>query len=390
MRLDGGLGDIDPAQKNIQLQANNAFPQLMTSARHKNNRDAWIIVKSTLTSGNFEAFLVSPSGISTTPVVSPSNFKGNLYPYANPGNMRISPDGTRLVYPFNDTVSFCSFNSATGMVTPLFLFYTASWFFAAVWHYMDFSEDSRYLYCSTGDWSWNSSDIYQWKVNAGNAGMNSNSFTYTPLNGDVVTCIYTSSALCTSGNPATSNGITMTVSGSPLVTFTPCFDTITRINAKPIKLKGGIPLGGTYSGPGVSNGYFYPSLAGTGTKTITYSYTNAALCSASKQLLIINYSSLILNCGQPITDIRDGKIYATVQIGAQCWMAENLNYGTMISSSSHQRDNCLSEKYCYQDLSAKCNVQGANYQWDELMRYDDTPGLQGLCPPGWHVPDEAD
>jgi uncharacterized protein (TIGR02145 family) len=25
-----------------------------------------------------------------------------------------------------------------------------------------------------------------------------------------------------------------------------------------------------------------------------------------------------------------------------------------------------------------------------LMRYDDTPGLQGFCPPGWHVPTETD
>ena len=24
------------------------------------------------------------------------------------------------------------------------------------------------------------------------------------------------------------------------------------------------------------------------------------------------------------------------------------------------------------------------------MRYDDTPGGQGLCPPGWHVPTEAE
>jgi Fibrobacter succinogenes major domain (Fib_succ_major) len=32
----------------------------------------------------------------------------------------------------------------------------------------------------------------------------------------------------------------------------------------------------------------------------------------------------------------------------------------------------------------------ANYQWDELMQYDDTPGLKGLCPPGWHVPTEAE
>ena len=55
----------------------------------------------------------------------------------------------------------------------------------------------------------------------------------------------------------------------PVVTFSSCFDTITTLNAKPIRLKGGIPLGGTYSGPGVDpvTGVFTPLTAGTGTKT---------------------------------------------------------------------------------------------------------------------------
>jgi hypothetical protein len=61
----------------------------------------------------------------------------------------------------------------------------------------------------------------------------------------------------------------MGVKDAPVVTFTSCFDTITTTNAKPIKLKGGIPLGGIYSGAGVSSGYFYPSMAGTGSKVIT-------------------------------------------------------------------------------------------------------------------------
>jgi uncharacterized protein (TIGR02145 family) len=234
--------------------------------------------------------------------------------------------------------------------------------------------------------------VYQWKVNGVNVGMNSPTYTFNPLNNDSVRCVMTSSLSCVSGNPASSNKIIMSGTLAPIVTFTRCFDSITRVNAKPIKLKGGIPLGGTYSGPGVNpaTGFFTPSAAGTGTKIITYSYTNAALCSASKTKSIIVQSAPAFTCGSNLTDIRDNKVYPTLQIGSQCWMASNLNYGTMILSSSHQRDNCSNEKYCYQDLSANCNVRGANYQWDELMRYDDTPGLQGFCPPGWHVPTEAE
>ncbi|MEI6900495.1 MAG: FISUMP domain-containing protein, partial [Bacteroidota bacterium] len=67
----------------------------------------------------------------------------------------------------------------------------------------------------------------------------------------------------------------------------------------------------------------------------------------------------------------------------------NLNYGTMILGTSHQRDNCINEKYCLNDLLANCGNE-TYFQWDELMRYDDTPGLQGLCPPDWHVPTEAE
>ena len=116
----------------------------------------------------------------------------------------------------------------------------------------------------------------QWQVNGINTGTNNSIFTYYPTTGDQVSCILTSSESCTSGNPATSNPITMSVAEQPAVSFSICFDTITTLNAKPYKLKGGIPLGGTYTGPGVDqiNGYFIPALAGLGTKSITNSYTH--------------------------------------------------------------------------------------------------------------------
>jgi uncharacterized protein (TIGR02145 family) len=230
---------------------------------------------------------------------------------------------------------------------------------------------------------------YQWKINGTNAGSNSPTFSYNPANNDSVRCVMTSNLVCVSGNPATSNEIILLGTLAPMVTFTTCFDTVTTLNAKPIKLKGGIPFNGTYTGPGVAGGIFTSATAGIGTKTITYTYTNASLCSASKTKTITVQANPAFSCGNNLTDIRDGKSYPTVQIDSQCWMASNLNYGTMILSSSHQRDNCINEKYCYNDLSTNCGNQ-TYYQWDEIMRYDDTPALQGLCPPGWHVPSETE
>jgi uncharacterized protein (TIGR02145 family) len=95
-------------------------------------------------------------------------------------------------------------------------------------------------------------------------------------------------------------------------------------------------------------------------------------------------------CGQILTDVRDNHLYNTQLIGSQCWLSQNLDYGTFISSSSYQTDNCIAEKYCYNDIPGNCSVKGALYQWDELMQYQAAPGIQALCPPNWHVPTEAE
>jgi hypothetical protein len=55
-----------------------------------------------------------------------------------------------------------------------------------------------------------SSPSYQWKINGVN-GPVSAMFAYIPANGDEVTCVVTSNYVCPSGNPATSNMITMVI-----------------------------------------------------------------------------------------------------------------------------------------------------------------------------------
>jgi uncharacterized protein (TIGR02145 family) len=234
--------------------------------------------------------------------------------------------------------------------------------------------------------------VYSWKVNGANVGTNSTTYSDLPANGDSIRCVMTSNLACVTGNPASSAEIIMSGTLASVVTFTSCFDTITAINAKPIRLRGGIPLGGTYSGPGVNSGpgIFTPSLAGTGTKTITYTYTNAAMCSASKNMHIIVQASAAFICGNNLIDIRDNTSYTTIKIGSQCWLAKNLDYGIIIASSQDQRDNCVPEKYCYQDNPINCGTQGGLYQWDKLMQFDNTPADQGLCPAAWHIPTEND
>jgi uncharacterized protein (TIGR02145 family) len=71
-------------------------------------------------------------------------------------------------------------------------------------------------------------------------------------------------------------------------------------------------------------------------------------------------------------------------------MAANLDYGSMTVFPASQGENCMAEKYCFNNSATQCASYGGLYQWNELMHYESTSGIQGLCPPGWHIPSSAE
>lgn len=101
----------------------------------------------------------------------------------------------------------------------------------------------------------------------------------------------------------------------------------------------------------------------------------------------VEFRTLFL-CGSQLVDERDGQTYFTVQIGDQCWMAENLNVGEQLDLSDSQSDNTILEKYCFGDLEQNCDFYGGLYAWDEMMQYTEIESSQGVCPAGWHIPSD--
>lgn len=94
-----------------------------------------------------------------------------------------------------------------------------------------------------------------------------------------------------------------------------------------------------------------------------------------------------------IRDERDGQYYATVAVGKQVWMAENLNYTDSVATPALKKRRVA----CYGYSQENCNYYGALYYWvaalncatpNESLGKDCpvTHPHQGICPVGWHVP----
>ena len=163
-----------------------------------------------------------------------------------------------------------------------------------------------------------------------------------------------------------------------------------------ITLAGNIPLQGEglwhiISGEGgVLEDPFNPVSKFTGLVSVDYllTWSISTSCYSLSDTVLIR----IWSCGDPIIDERDGKAYSTVQIGTQCWMAQNINIGERINTNNNQYNDGIIQKYCYDNSEENCNIYGGMYQWDEMMQYSTIQGAQGICPPsgGWHLPAETD
>ena len=104
--------------------------------------------------------------------------------------------------------------------------------------------------------------------------------------------------------------------------------------------------------------------------------------------------------GAPTVTDYDGNVYNTVQIGEQCWMAENLRTthyadGASIPVGGNNSSETLPYYYDHTFSSFSLGQRGYLYNWPAVIHGAssngaNSSGVQGICPSGWHVPSDAE
>lgn len=154
MNLNGGLGAV--VLKNQAMQVGNTVAEKVTAVRHANCRDYWIITHQ-FNTNNFMAWLLSPTGLSASPVISAAgtvlnNSTGKL------GYLTPSADGTKLACPYYNMgfMDIVDFNRSSGMVSNAIILNGFAQNYGT-----EFSLSGRYLYVT------NFQTLYQFDLISG-------------------------------------------------------------------------------------------------------------------------------------------------------------------------------------------------------------------------------
>ena len=180
------LGDIDTANKNILV--NSRVREQLTAVYHTNGQDVWIIVHEGYDgnpnpSNNYLAYLLTSTGLSTTPVISSVGMTysgGNRYGYLKPSN-----NGKKLCTTLggsNTTVELLDFDYSTGTVSNPITIETGTMPHA---YSSEFSCNDSVLYVVAYDGSF----IYQYDISSGNQTSIINSKQNIATGNNLKTCL---------------------------------------------------------------------------------------------------------------------------------------------------------------------------------------------------------
>ena len=161
MNLSAGLGAVT-ANKNILLQTPSC--EKLTAVRHCNNRDIWI-VSHDWNSNQFRTWLITPTGVNTTPVLSSAGAVVTGINQSSYGQLKSNPDGNKLLachYGFStggtNRMELFDFNNQTGVVSNALTLANDIGLYGA-----EFSPNGRVVYGAT-----NGGTLLQYNICAAN------------------------------------------------------------------------------------------------------------------------------------------------------------------------------------------------------------------------------
>lgn len=176
MNMNGGLGNVVLANKNTLLHTPSS--EKLCAVKHANGYDIWVITHPS-NSASFYTYLITSTGVSTTPVISTVGVFYNMANFPinngneNVGYLKASRDGNFVAAAIAGLglLEVFNFNASTGQLT---FFWSTN--VPLITYGVEFSPNSTVLYtCNMGN-----PNIYQYNLAAGSPTQINASLTIIP------------------------------------------------------------------------------------------------------------------------------------------------------------------------------------------------------------------
>lgn len=232
--------------------------------------------------------------------------------------------------------------------------------------------------------------VYQWKVAGNNVGTNSSTYTTSSLiNGQVVTCIMTSNLPGVTGNPASSNAITLNVNS----VLTPSVSIAITSGSNPSAADASVSFTATPVNGGTNPSYTW-KISGVTAGSNSPVFTTTALTNGQVITCVMSSSAA---CATPLTANSNAITMAITGVAGYCSAGtvttsyegiSNVNFGNVDNTTANSSYTNYSSLFTNTAIGASYTVTvsiGSPYTTDKVLIWCDWNQNGVFTDPGEHV-----